>query len=210
MSRIIIVGAGGHGAVVADIVREAIGFVDEAPEMWGASVLGLPVFGPLPALREIEHDAIVVAIGDNALRRAITTRLLAAGERLVSAVHPFACVAQSATIGEGCVVAAGAIVMPRAVVGRGAIVNTKSSVDHDCVVGEFAHIAPGATLGGAVRIGDEVLIATGASVVARMTVGARSVIGAGAVVIRDIPEDVVAFGVPARITSDRRSATPNR
>ncbi len=204
MNRIVIVGAGGHGAVVADIVRDAIGFVDDVVH---GPVLGIPFLGSIASLRDIAHDAVVVAIGDNGLRREVTARLLDLGERLATAIHPFASVAPSATIGEGSMICAGAIVLPRAVVGRGAILNTKCSVDHDCVIGDFAHIAPGATLGGNVRVGEETLIATGASIVAGMTIGARSIIGAGAVVVRDVPHDVTAFGVPARITSDRRSET---
>jgi acetyltransferase EpsM len=209
VSRIIIIGAGGYGAVVADIVRNAVAFVDESPHKSGRPVLGLPVYG-LAALQELEHDAIIVAIGDNALRRVVTERLVASGERLTSAIHPSAVVAASASIGEGTVVSAGAIVMPRVVVGRGVILNTKSSIDHDCVIGDFAHIAPGVTLGGNVRVGEGALIASGSTVVAGMKVGNRSVIGAGAVVVRDIPDDVVALGVPARITSDRRSGLPTR
>jgi sugar O-acyltransferase (sialic acid O-acetyltransferase NeuD family) len=209
VNRIVIVGAGGQGAIVADIAPHAIGFVDDHGRS-GETVLGLPVLGPIASLGDIAHDAIVVAIGDNLLRRLLIERLLASGERLATVIHPFASVARSAAIGEGSMVSAGAIVLPRAVVGRGVILNTRSSVDHDCVVGDFAHIAPGATLGGNVHIGEETLIATGASVIAGISIGARTVIGAGAAVVSDVPQDVVAFGVPARITSDRRSAAPNR
>ena len=208
--KTVIVGAGKEGAIVADMLRDAIGFVDDLPSLIGTDVLGLPVLGPIASLRDIEHDAVIVAIGDNRLRRTITEALLASGEQLTIAIHPFASVARSATIGGGCIVSAGAIVLPRAVLGRGVIVNTKASIDHDTVVGDFAHLGPGATVGGNVRIGEEALIALGASVASGMNVGARSVIGAGAVVVRDIPNDVTAFGVPARITSDRRSADPNR
>src|SRR5204862_8195833 len=103
--------------------------------------------------------------------------------------------------------AAGGILLPLAVVGRGVLLNTKSCVDHVSIVGDFAHVSAGATVGGEARTGEETLIALGASVISGRSVGARSVIGAGAVVVRDIPEDVTAFGVPARITSDRRSAS---
>lgn len=93
--------------------------------------------------------------------------------------------------------------MPRATVGRGVLLNTKSSVDHDSVIGDFAHISAGATVGANVVIGDEVLIGLGASVLSGCRVGERTVIGAGAVVVRDIPADALAFGVPARVQGRR-------
>ena len=88
--------------------------------------------------------------------------------------------------------------------GRGVIVNTNASVDHDTMVGDFAHVSSGATVGARVRIGAETLISIGASVISDMTVGARTIIGSGAAVVAPIPDDVVAFGVPARIRSDRK------
>jgi acetyltransferase EpsM len=193
--RIVIVGAGSQGAIVADILEcagtPAIGFVDDTP--------GKDVLGTIDDLRRIEHDAIVVAIGDNRLRRGLVERL--AGERLATAIHPFTSIAASARIGEGSMISAGAIVLPHAVIGRSVILNTKSSVDHDSVVGDFAHVSIGVTVGARVRIGEETLLAAGATIVTSMTIGARSVIGAGAVVVRDVPDDVTAFGVPARVRS---------
>jgi sugar O-acyltransferase (sialic acid O-acetyltransferase NeuD family) len=200
--KIVIAGAGGHGAIVADILREeAVGFVDDNAELHGTTVLGLPVLGPIASLPEIDHDAIVVAIGDNRTRREVTERLVATGERLATAIHPFTSIAPSATIGEGSMISAGAVVLPRAVIGRGVIVNTKGSVDHDSVVGDFAHISVGATLGANVRIGDESFVALGASVISGRNVGARTIVGAGAVVVHDVPDDVTVLGVPARITT---------
>jgi acetyltransferase EpsM len=193
--RIVIVGAGSQGAIVADILERAgtpaIGFVDDTP--------GKNVLGTIDDLRTVAHDAIIVAIGDNRLRRGLVERL--ANERLATAIHPFTSIAPSARIGDGSMISAGAIVSPNAVIGRGVILNTKASVDHDSVVGDFAHISLGSTIGANVRIGDETLIAPGATVVSGMTVGARSVIGAGAVVVRDVPDDVTAFGAPARVRS---------
>lgn len=200
MTRIVIVGAGGQGAIVADILQGgATGFVDDAPGRAGTRVLGLPVFGATGILREVEHDAVIVAIGDNRTRRTMTERLVAAGERIATAVHPFTSIAASATIGEGSMVSAGAVVTPRTTVGRGVVLNTRSSVDHDSVIGDFVHIAPGATVGANVHVGDEVLIAAGATVASGVSIGARTTIGAGAVVLHDVGDDVVAFGVPARV-----------
>jgi sugar O-acyltransferase (sialic acid O-acetyltransferase NeuD family) len=193
--RIVIVGAGSQGMIVADILERAgtpaIGFVDDTP--------GKNVLGTIDDLCAIEHDAIIVAIGDNRSRRALVERL--AGERLATAIHPFTSIAPSARIGEGSMISAGAIVQPRAVIGRSVILNTKASIDHDSVVGDFAHVSLNTTIGAEVRIGEETLIAAGATVVTGITIGGRSVIGAGAVVVRDVPDDVTAFGVPARIRS---------
>ncbi|HEX7832717.1 MAG TPA: acetyltransferase [Thermoanaerobaculia bacterium] len=199
--RIIIVGAGGQGAIVADALLLArastvLGFVDDTHER---PILDLPILGRIDALADIEHDAIVVAIGDNAQRRAITEQLIARGETLVTAQHPFTSIATSAAIGAGSMISAGAIVTPRATIGRGVLLNTKASVDHDSVVGDFAHVSAGATVGAKCVIGAEAMIGLGASVSSGCRVGARSVIGAGAVVVRDIPDDVVAYGVPARV-----------
>jgi sugar O-acyltransferase (sialic acid O-acetyltransferase NeuD family) len=217
--RIVIVGAGSQGAIVADILQRAreagsdgaaIGFVDDTESLHRETILGLSVLGPIDSLSSIEHDAIVVAIGDNARRRTMTERLVARGEKLATAIHPFTSIAPSATIGEGTMISAGALLLPRCSVGRGTLLNTKASVDHDSILGDYAHVSAGGTVGANVRIGDETLIALGASVASERTVGARTIIGAGAVVVRDIPDDVIAFGVPARVTSDRRSENPNR
>jgi sugar O-acyltransferase (sialic acid O-acetyltransferase NeuD family) len=211
--RIVIVCAGGQGAIVADILQRAheagsdavpVAFVDDTPGLAGTVVLGLDVLGPVASLRDIEHDAVIVALGDNRARREMTERLLAAGERLATAIHPRACVAPSASVGEGSMISAGAVVTPRAAIGRGVIVNTNSSVDHDSVIGDFAHVSAGATVGARCHIGAETLIALGATVVSGMTVGARSIVGSGAAVVANLPDDVVAFGVPARIRPDRK------
>ena len=187
MQRILIIGAGGQAAIVADILEAA-----------GTPAVGMvELFGD--ALPDIPHDAVVVAIGDNRLRRVMTGRLVAKGERLATAIHPFSSIARSATIGEGSMISAGAIVLPRATVGRGVLLNTKASVDHDSVVGDFAHVSAGGTVGAKCRIGEEVLIALGASVISGITIGARTTLGAGAVAVRDLPEDAVAWGVPARV-----------
>jgi sugar O-acyltransferase (sialic acid O-acetyltransferase NeuD family) len=181
-----------------------VGFVDDTPGIVGNAILGLDVLAPIASLGDIGHEAVIVALGDNRARREMTERLIASGECLATAIHPRACIAPSASIGEGSMISAGAIVTPRATIGRGVIVNTNASVDHDSVVDDFAHVSAGATVGARCHIGAEALIALGATVVSGMTVGARSVIGSGAAVVAHVPADVVAFGVPARIRPDRK------
>jgi sugar O-acyltransferase (sialic acid O-acetyltransferase NeuD family) len=210
-ARILIVGAGGQGRIAADILlagREEhgyipAGFVDDRRELTGSRVLGLPVLGTLDQIRVEPHDAIVVAIGDNAARQRLLLELLAAGERIATIRHPFSSVANGAEIGDGCMISAGAVITPDARIGRGVLVNTGASIDHETVIEEFAHVGPGSVVGGKASIGTRVLLGTHSTVMTGCRVGADAVIGAGALVHRDIPPNVVAIGVPARVRRAR-------
>jgi sugar O-acyltransferase (sialic acid O-acetyltransferase NeuD family) len=212
--RVVIVGAGGQGRIVADILLACsansssapvpIGFVNDSPQNQNQAFLGLPVLGTIEALATIDHDAMIVAIGDNAARRDITARLLSAGERLETAIHPSAQVGHEVRLGDGSMLSAGSIITPRVTIGAGVIVNTKASVDHDSEVGDFAHISPGATVGAHCAVGSGTMIGMGATVMSTCAVGSGTTVGAGSVVVRDLPGNVVAYGVPARV---RRSLT---
>jgi sugar O-acyltransferase (sialic acid O-acetyltransferase NeuD family) len=213
MIRVLIIGAGGQGLIVADILQRAragggdnepTGLLDDNPELNGARVLGLPVLGTCARLSEVPHDAVVVAIGDNARRAQMSLFLEQRGERLVTACHPGASIASTAEIGAGSMISAGVVVVPNVRVGRGVLLNTQCSVDHDSVIDAFAHIGPGATLGASVSIGEGALVGLGASVMSGRRVGPHTIVGAGALVARDLPGDVIATGVPARITRSRR------
>ena len=208
MTRVLIVGAGGHGHVVADALicsrregsdLEAVGFVDDDPSLEGATIMGLPVLGSTARLGRVDHDAVFVAIGDNVSRAQLFGRLVAAGERVVTIVHPRAVVAATARVGSGVLVCAGAVVNAAAVLGDNAIVNTGATVDHHCILGAHSHIAPGAHLGGGVEVGEGSLLGIASAVVPGRRVGRWCVVGAGAVVTRDLPDRVTAVGAPARI-----------
>lgn len=207
MTRIVIVGAGGHGQVVADILLASaaagnacrpIGYVDARPSAPDVTLCGLNVLGTIEDLPSIKHDAIVVAIGDNRRRQEIFDALLARGERPVSAVHPTAVIATGAVIEPGCMISAMAVVGTGSHIGANVILNTSATVDHHNTIGAHVHIAPGAHLGGEVTVETGALIGLGASIVPRCTVGAWAVIGAGAVVISDVPGGRTAKGMPAR------------
>lgn len=208
---ILIVGAGGQGLVVADILLRAcergghrpVGFLDDNPDRVGSVVLGLPVLGPIDRHRDIPHDGIVVAIGDNDRRRALSLQLESDGEMIVSACHPSAIVAPDVEFGPGCMVSAGVVVVAGARIGRGVLLNTSCHVDHETIIHDFAHIGPGAAVGAGVTLGAQVALGMHATVVSHLSVGARTFVGAGAVVVRSLPEDVVAYGVPARIARPR-------
>jgi sugar O-acyltransferase (sialic acid O-acetyltransferase NeuD family) len=211
--RIIIVGAGGHGFVVADILRAAreagadidtIGFVDDRVPAGTRIADSILVLGTIGQLSTLDHDAVLVAIGDNRTRCRVYDELRARGQRFGSAVHPRAVVAPGVAIGPGVMICAGAVVNPGSRIGANVILNTSCSLDHHNVVGAHVHVAPGVHAGGNVVIGDGALVGIGATVLPGRTVGQWATVGAGAVVTRDIPDSRVAIGVPARTGREER------
>lgn len=205
-SRLILVyGAGGHAKVVLDCATR-LGWrsllVDDDPTLVGETRLDSTVHLASQILAEriaMDVDGFVIAIGDNRVRTDKTITLRAMGIEPVTMIHPRAIIAESAEIGSGAQVMAGAIVNPDARVGENAILNTACVIEHDCIIGECAHIAPNATLGGGARIGRETLIGLGAIILPGVHVGANVCVGAGAVVVNDMPDGVIAMGVPAQI-----------
>jgi sugar O-acyltransferase (sialic acid O-acetyltransferase NeuD family) len=207
MEDVVIIGAGGHGKVVLDILAaegkyRPAGFVDNNPSLMDSYVCGLPVLGPINALPRLRRQRIrhaIVAIGDNRQRLAQRGVVEAEGYNLVNAVHPTAYVSPRASLGRGVVVAPGARVIVDARVGDLAVVNTCAVVEHECDVGEGAHVCPGAVLAGRVRLGRGAFVGVGAQVIQCRTVGDFAVVGAGAAVIHDVPNHATAVGVPARV-----------
>lgn len=203
--KIDVVGAGGHAKVILALVQAAgheVGIVAVSdPSQAEPSVLGHKVQG-MDVLRADDDRGVMVAIGHNAVRARVADELASRGLRFATLIHPTAWVAPTARIGEGTVIFAGAVVQPDVVIGPHAIINTSASVDHDCVIGAYAHLAPGTHLAGDVHVGERAFLGAGVSVIPGVSIGARSTVGAGAAVVRDIPEDVTAMGVPARVREE--------
>lgn len=202
MSGILIIGAGGHAKVVADILLSqgvaVQGYLDDEVSLHGEQRLGLPVLGPVETYPDFNPDGLIIGIGSNSVRHAIAGKLGDEAEKLwINAIHPQAVIAPSVQLGVGIVVAAGVVINPDAVIGDHAIINTGATVDHDCVIGRFAHLAPGVNLAGNVQIDDECLIGIGSVAIPGCHIGAKAIVGAGSVVISDIPAGVTAKGVPA-------------
>lgn len=203
MRGVLVLGAGGHGKVVADILRcrgtPVIAFLDDDPATWGGTQLGLPVLGGIATYREHLPCGLALGIGDITARRAIVERLGAPARNLwCGAIHPRATVAESVRLGRGVTVVAGAVINPDVILGDYSIVNTGATVDHDCDIGAYAHVGPGVHLAGGVRIGQGALIGIGACITPYLTVGEGAVVGAGSVVVGDVPSAVTVKGVPAR------------
>jgi UDP-perosamine 4-acetyltransferase len=204
---VVILGAGGHGRVVLEILRAGgryspIGFIDANTSLAGTQIGGVPVLGAanqLPKLRQSKLRHAIVAIGDNRTRQRYAQTLVEHGFELINAIHPSASIASSATLGANVVVAAGAVICTDARIGDCVIVNTNAVVDHECEIGDAVHVCPGALLAGRVRVGDGAFVGLGAKVIQCLSIGELAVIGAGAVVLKDVPAGATAVGVPARI-----------
>lgn len=203
MNRLGILGASGHGKVVADCAEvcgwKAIDFFDDAwPELsqnghWS-------VLGNSQALLDTLHlyEGVFVAIGNNRIRLEKLRMLQDASAPIISLIHPGAVVSRYLKLGLGSVVLAGAVLNVDARIAAGAIINTAASIDHDSVLGDCVHVSPGARLAGGVQVGDCSWIGIGASVRQNVIIGSDVVVGAGAAVVSDIPSGKTVIGVPAR------------
>ncbi len=203
MKSLAILGASGHGKVVADVALCAgcseITFFDDAfPAV--RSNGRWSVVGDTRALleRSPEFDAVIVAIGVNSTRLKVQRKLANAGLKFIALIHPHAVLADGVKVGDGTVVMAGAIINTDSVIDEACIVNTSAIIDHDCNIAAGAHISPGAALAGGVSVGSESWVGIGACVKQLVKIGASVVVGAGSVVLRDIPEGETVVGNPAR------------
>ena len=204
---LLILGAGGHGKVVADVAqaagRRVVGFVDNDPALAGQSVGGIRILGTMAKLERVAAELgvtdVALAFGDNRVRLEHAREAKLAGMTLATLVHPAASVADSATLGDGTIVCRGAAICVEAELGEACLINTNAVVDHECRLGAGVHVAPAAALAGRVSVGEGAMIGIGASVVQCREIGAWSTVGAGAVVVRDIPPTSTAVGVPARV-----------
>ena len=204
MKELYVLGAGGHGAVVAEIASllgyEIAGFIDDDPRLAGQTVLNWKVLGGRDKLPR--GASVALGIGDNAVRARLLADAESLGCELPVLAHPSAVISPSADLGAGTVVMAQVAVNARTRIGRACILNTSCSVDHDCVIGDAAHIAPGARLAGSVKVGERTLVGIGSCVRPGIAVGADCLIGAGSVVVKDVPARAKASGNPARIRTD--------
>jgi sugar O-acyltransferase (sialic acid O-acetyltransferase NeuD family) len=206
--RVLILGAGGHAQVVADILMRShesgipiipIGYLDDNASLHGSKPLGLPVLGGLDQRKHIPHDALIVAIGDNIIREKVTKKLKQRNEQLVTARHPSAVIAPNVSIGAGTMICASVVVNTDSVIGSGVILNTGCTLDHHNQVSNFAHIAPGVHTGGNVQVGEGTFVGIGTTIKPGCKVGKWSVLGVGTVVINDIPDYVTVVGVPGKV-----------
>lgn len=203
MSRLALLGASGHGKVVADAALSAgwshVDFFDDSSRENLQNFRWLVVGDSIALYNRLkDYDGVLVAIGNCRIRLAKQQELEAAGATIAKVVHPAACISRYAVLGPGTVVMAGAVINADVSIGPAGIINTGSTVDHDCKLASAVHIAPGAHLSGNVTVGSFSWIGIGAAVKQGISIGSGVMIGAGAVVVRPVPDDQTLVGNPAR------------
>lgn len=195
-----VIGAGGHAKVVVSTLQAAgytvAAVFDDDEKKHGNSLLGVKVQGSIASLKSAPPLPAVLGIGDNRTRCRFV-EMLPETEWLTIA-HPSAVIHSSVQLGYATIVFAGAVVQPDTIIGAHGIVNTGATIDHDCRAGDFVHVAPGAHLAGDVELGDGVFVGIGAAIIPGIKVGRWSMVGAGSTVVRDVGDNVLAVGSPAR------------
>ena len=203
---IIIIGAGDHASVLLDILlsqnHNVIGLTSVDDRR--SNLYGIPIIDDETVIQSYEPNNILLvngigSTGSLQLRKKVFDKFKAVGYSFCNVIHSSAIISSRAKFEEGVQILAGAIINNDTIIRENSIINTKVSVDHGCLIGSHVHIAPGCTLSGCVNIGACSHIGTGTSVIQGIKIGENVLIGAGAVVIKDIPNDVKAFGNPAKI-----------
>lgn len=201
-NKLIILGAGGHGRVVADIALKSkrwkqISFLDDDISL--QPFLGIEVIGAMNSIeRYLDNYEVFVAIGNNIIRQKTSLDLEKKGARIPIIVHPDSTIGSNVTIGTGTVVMPGVVINCNSSIGKGCIINTAASIDHDNTIGDYVHLSPGVHTAGNVNLGYASWIGIGAIIRNNIGIVNNCVIGAGTVVVKDIMEIGTYVGNPAR------------
>lgn len=199
--KIIIIGASGHGKVLADIAKlngyKEILFLDDdsSKKINGKYRVIGTIKDSEPYIQEYDF---IVGIGDNLIRKRITNELIKTGVILTTLVHPSAVIDETVILGNGTVIMANAVINADSIIGNSCIINTASSIDHDCVIKDYVHISPGVHIAGTVNIGEESWLGIGATIINNIKISSKCIIGAGGLVIKDIEDKGSYVGIPVR------------
>ncbi len=209
MQPLLVIGAGGLGREVVEAARsvnaqepcwELVGFLDDAPDLQGQTVSGLPVLGAVSAIASYATSHVVLAVGSPKnlfARKRVADRLGLTADRYATIVHPGALLAASTVLGPGSIVLAGAVATTEVRVGSHVVIMPHVVLTHDDLIGDYVTLAAGARLAGVVTVGEGAYVGSGAVVKERRRVGSWSLVGMGAVVTKDVPAGEVWAGCPA-------------
>ncbi len=207
--KVVVIGAGGFGREVLDVIEavnavgpkwQVLGFLDDNPRLAGETYRGYRILGKVDWLGMHRTQAIeaIVAVGNNTTRRSIVRRVSEFGGKFCTIIHPAAILTPFVKIGDGVVITAGCILTNRITIGNHVILNLDVTVGHDSVLEDFVNLNPGVHINGSNLVGEGAYIGTGAVTIQDIAIGKWSIVGAGAVVVDNLPERVLAVGVPAK------------
>jgi acetyltransferase EpsM len=206
--KVVIWGASGFALVISDILYlrqefELVGYLDDVnPERKGSKFGNSIVLGGREQLEELAKAGIkniILGFGDCKGRLTLTSLLKSKGFSLLSAIHPNATISKDAQLGKGVMVGAGVVIDPFVTIGEGCVINRGSLIGHESNIQDCVNIAPGVNVGGRVNIGKGTFLGIGSTVINKIKIGSNVVVGAGSVVVKDIPDNVVVYGVPAKV-----------
>ncbi len=205
--KTIIIGCGGHARVILDILNydrniEVVALIDNVIPGSPEKIMGIPVYGDhsvLPELFNTGVKAVIIGIGKNNIRKEYFEQIKNTGIVIINAIHPTANIAHNVKIGKGVVIAANATVSTNVEIGANTIINTGTIIEHEDIIESHVHISSGTVLAGRVKVKEGAFIGAGSVIKEYITIGKNVIIGAGSVVLKDIPDNTVAVGAPAKV-----------
>ncbi|HUQ34259.1 MAG TPA: acetyltransferase [Pyrinomonadaceae bacterium] len=214
MKRVIIIGAGGHGREVADILRHQaqhhpdlnlLGFIDEDRMLHRQVINDLPILGDWSWFESADRSeiAVICAVGLPLARRRLAEHARALGLSFINAISPLARLSPYTKIGEGVMIFPHSVTGTDSLIGDHAVLNVGATISHDTRIDRYCTLNPGVHLAGNVLIGEGGYLGIGSSVIHGVSIGAWTTVGAGAAVIRNLPDNVTAVGVPARVIKSK-------
>ncbi|KON26429.1 hypothetical protein AC481_07230 [miscellaneous Crenarchaeota group archaeon SMTZ-80] len=204
-NKFLLIGAGAQGRVTSDILEdsgfEVHGFLDDDTSLLGKEISGKMIIGKIDKAIEMSKDnyKLIICIGHNHHRKIISEKLKLDISSYGNAIHTSSVILKSASLGYGNMIFAQTYIGSNAQIKNHTIINNGCIVEHDCIVEDYVSLSPGCCMGGRATIGKAAFISAGVTINPRITIGANSIIGSGSVVVRNIPEKVLAYGIPAKV-----------
>jgi len=214
VKRIVLIGGGNQAHYTADIINKEgkytiIGIIDSVHEI-GSNRFGYKVLGRQENIKDLIEkyniEGGVISIGDNWVRHYVSNQIkeLVPSFNFVNAIHPSVIIGENVDMGEGVVAMAGCIINPKSKIGNFTFFATGAQIEHDCSIGDYASISAGSVTGGHVTLGKYSAITLGVTVLDRLNIGENTVVGAGSLVLKDLPDNILAYGNPTKIIRNRK------